>query len=190
MLYPILEYAHHLVRQTLQAGDTAVDATVGTGRDTAFLAELVGEHGRVYGFDIQEDAIRQATARLTASGLRERATLYHAGHERLTALLPAEAVGTVRAVMFNLGYLPRGDHAIITRPETTLAALKASLNALSPDGIITVVLYKGHHGANEEVRAVHEWASLVDRQRFDAVSHRQLNRANDSPELVVVRRLR
>lgn len=40
------------VRRTLREGDIAVDATMGNGGDTQFLAELVGKTGRVYGFDV------------------------------------------------------------------------------------------------------------------------------------------
>ncbi len=37
-------------------GDIVIDATMGNGHDTQFLAELVGENGHVYAFDIQESA--------------------------------------------------------------------------------------------------------------------------------------
>ena len=32
----------------------------------------------------------------------------------------------VKAVMFNLGYLPRGDHSIGTKPSSTIRALEES----------------------------------------------------------------
>ena len=41
-----------------------MDATVGNGHDTVFLARLVGETGKVIGFDIQEQAIKNTTERL------------------------------------------------------------------------------------------------------------------------------
>lgn len=39
--------------QALRPGDTAVDATMGNGHDTLFLAQAVGPTGHVIGFDIQ-----------------------------------------------------------------------------------------------------------------------------------------
>ena len=48
--------AADVLRQVVQPGDTVVDATLGNGHDTLMLCELVGETGRVIGFDIQPDA--------------------------------------------------------------------------------------------------------------------------------------
>jgi len=40
--------------------------------------------------------------------------------------------------MFNLGYLPSGDHSISTRPETTIQALSKAMELLVTGGIITL----------------------------------------------------
>ena len=37
-----------------------------------------------------------------------------------------------RLAVFNLGYLPRGDHALATQRETTLRALEAAMDVLQP----------------------------------------------------------
>ena len=55
-----LKLARDFLRQVLRPGDTAVDATVGKGRDLLFLTECVGEGGRVLGFDIQPEALAAA----------------------------------------------------------------------------------------------------------------------------------
>ena len=54
-----------------------------TARTRSFLCELVGETGRVYAFDVQEEALERTAARLEAAGLRARATLILAGHETM-----------------------------------------------------------------------------------------------------------
>ena len=46
-----------------------IDATCGNGGDTAFLCRLVGEGGRVLGFDIQPEAIASTRARLEQAGV-------------------------------------------------------------------------------------------------------------------------
>ena len=51
--------AADVLRQVVQPGDTVVDATLGNGHDTLMLCELVGETGRVIGFDIQPDAVER-----------------------------------------------------------------------------------------------------------------------------------
>ena len=64
----ILKNARHLAARymegILRPGDVAVDATMGNGKDTQFLCELVGETGRVYAFDVQEEALERTAARL------------------------------------------------------------------------------------------------------------------------------
>jgi len=52
----VLTMAHRLAAERIQPGDAVIDATVGNGVDTAFLAKAVGPKGVVYGFDIQQAA--------------------------------------------------------------------------------------------------------------------------------------
>ena len=121
------EFAHFLLRQKLKSGDFVIDATVGNGHDSLLLAERVGIEGRVLGFDIQKAALTLA-AHLV--GLLPQVSLIHAGHETLSEHLSADE--EVAAVMFNLGYLPGGPKEIITRAETTLAALEQALSHMRP----------------------------------------------------------
>ena len=119
--------AHRELAALVREGDLVVDATAGNGHDTAFLAARVGERGRVLAFDIQADAIASARARVEALGLAGRVTFLHASH---TTLVEHVEPGSVAAVVFNLGYLPGGDHSLITREEETLLALDQALVAL------------------------------------------------------------
>ena len=96
------ELAQLLLREKLQPGDVVVDATVGNGHDTLFLANEVGPTGRVFGFDVQQSALNNAAERL---GDRPEVTLLHAGHETLAESLAERNEPSVAAVMFNLGYL-------------------------------------------------------------------------------------
>lgn len=111
-------------------------------------------------------AAAQPSARLRgggAPGALAPVALLHAGHERMAELVAPEHRGRVRAVMFNLGYLPGegGDRAVITRPDTTLAALNAALELLAPRGIVTAVVYPGHDGGELEAAAVDAWAAAL-----------------------------
>ena len=58
-----------------------------------------------------------------------------------------EHVHAASFVCFNLGFLPGGDRSIISQPATTVAALKAAMAILEPRGIISVLAYVGHPGA-------------------------------------------
>lgn len=53
----VLSFAHKLTAERLSTGGLAIDATVGTGADTLFLAKAAGPRGGVYGFDIQPQAL-------------------------------------------------------------------------------------------------------------------------------------
>jgi len=72
---------------------------------------------------------------------------------RLAELLPCKAKGAIDLVCFNLGYLPDGDHAVTTRPETTIPALRAALALLKPAGALSVITYRGHPGGMQEAQA-------------------------------------
>lgn len=141
------------IEAVLFDGALAVDATVGNGYDTLFLAHHVGPQGTVLGFDVQKAALAGAREMLKFVGSMGRVSLIHDSHSHLENYLPQGA--RVQAAMFNLGYLPRGNRQIITRPETTIAALEASLRHLAANGRITVLAYRGHQGGileYEEVR--------------------------------------
>jgi SAM-dependent methyltransferase len=123
-------------------GALAVDATVGNGYDTLFLAHRVGPKGRVLGFDVQKAALAGAREVLKFVGSLDRVSLIHDSHSRLANYLPAEAA--IQGAMFNLGYLPRGNRQIITRPDTTIMALRDVLANLAARGRITILVYRGH----------------------------------------------
>ena len=65
----------HFILEHLGDGEVAVDFTMGNGNDTLFLSKTVGESGRVYAFDIQEDALTSTRAHLVANGAPENYTL-------------------------------------------------------------------------------------------------------------------
>ena len=139
----LTDMAHDLIRAAIAPGAWVVDATVGNGHDTATLADAVGPTGHVIGFDAQAAALASVRVRL---GAIQNVTLHHCGHEHLAAHLPVEARHRLSAVMFNLGYLPGAEKAVITRAETTIAALGQAVAHLAVGGRISVMLYTGHPG--------------------------------------------
>lgn len=146
----ISDRAKERVEQVLMAGEYAVDATLGNGWDIAFLAEIVGDQGRVWGFDVQEAAVTASRKRLGKADLLDRCELHHCGHENLAEFV----TGPVAAVMFNLGYLPYADKEIVTQGETTVRALQSACALLRPGGVLTIACYIGHPGGGEEAAQV------------------------------------
>lgn len=192
MMTKITELAHLLVRSHLLAQPPAqpqcciaIDATVGNGFDTVFLADCVGAKGMVYGFDIQDMSAAHAEA--AGRGVAERITFIQAGHETMLAHIPPKSNGEVQAIMFNLGYLPRGDKHITTTSATTILALEQSLALLADGGILTIACYPGHPGGQEETEAVFSFVNTLPTEQYRVLHSRYVNHQRAAPpELMAV----
>jgi SAM-dependent methyltransferase len=136
-------------------GALAVDATVGNGYDALFLGHRVGPKGKVIGFDVQKAALAGAREILKFVGSINHVSLIHDSHTRVADYLPPGAA--IDAAMFNLGYLPRGNRQIITRPETTVQALRSVLEHLAEHGRVTLLVYRGHEGGVPEYEGVRQF---------------------------------
>lgn len=79
MLKTALHFSRQLLAEVLQPGDIAVDATMGNGHDTLFMAECVGKTGLVYAFDIQAQAIEATSS--TDTPFEQRVQLIFDGHQ-------------------------------------------------------------------------------------------------------------
>lgn len=172
------------LRQVVRAGDHVIDATMGNGHDTLMLAQLVGETGHVTGFDVQEAAVESSRRLLTEQGMIERCTLHVLGHEHM-----AERVeGSVRAVVFNLGWLPGGDKSVTTHWETTEKAVSAALSLIEKGGVVTICAYPGHAAGDEERHALMEYLSALRPQEYNVLHHRFLNAGPGAPECFIIQR--
>ena len=176
--------AREVLLQALEPGDTAVDATMGNGHDTLTLCEAVGPAGRVYAFDVQEQAVVETKKRLREQAMEDRAELIHAGHEHM-----AEYVrGPVKAAVFNLGWLPGGDHAVTTRWETTRRAVEAALELLAPMGVLLVCAYPGHAEGEREKAELAAFLSALDNRRYNVLHQRFPNAGPGAPECFVIQK--
>lgn len=180
-----LGQSHEIIMKAVGEGDTVIDATAGNGGDTLFLAELAGPSGRVYSFDIQQAAIDKTLGKLTAAGLKDRVSLICDGHQNMDRYAP----GNVKAVMFNLGYLPGGDHSIGTRAETTEEALEKAMELLAVNGIITVAVYYGGDSGFEEKDRIMEYIKRIDHRKFSVMKNEFVNQINCPPILVCIEKL-
>ncbi|NLY43982.1 MAG: methyltransferase domain-containing protein [Clostridiaceae bacterium] len=181
-----LGISHEIVEKIVKEGDIVVDATAGNGHDTLFLAKLVGDSGHVYSFDIQDAALEATYSRLCAHNLQHRVTLIKDGHQEMDKYVPRG----VKAVMFNLGYLPGGDHSICTKPDTTIEAIKKSLELLITNGIVMIVIYYGGDSGFEEKDAVMSFLKNLDYKKYSVLMHDFINQINCPPIAVCIEKLR
>jgi len=184
MIERVIPFAHSLLKQVLKPGDIAIDGTVGNGNDTLYLAQLVGETGIVYGFDIQQEAINRASSLLQEHHCKNQVKFFCLGHEHQKQVIPEEQHGKIKGAIYNLGYLPKGNHDIITKPLTTISALEQTLEILAPGGIICVVVYHGHPGGKEERDAVLRFAENVPQKKAQVLKYQFINQINDPPFLL------
>ena len=175
-----LEMAHDFLTQVITKDDIVVDATMGNGHDTLFLAKLAKQ---VYAFDIQERALEKTNQRLQAAGLTN-VQLILQGHETVD-----QFVSELKAAIFNLGYLPSADKSIITRPHTTIEALEKLCHMLVRGGRIAIMIYYGHEGGDLEKDVVLNYVSQLPQQEYTATIYRTLNQVNNPPFLVMIEKL-
>jgi len=180
MLQPqhITEY---FINTYITPGDRVIDATAGNGNDTLKLCRAVGETGKVYAFDIQKEALGETQKKLS----REKifwAELIHDSHSNLDKYVE----GRVKAVVFNLGYLPGGDHRVQTKYQTTIEAIEKSLSLLSADGFVSVTVYYGKNSGTEEKERVMEYFKKINHKEYTVTVHDFYNRPNNPPLTVII----
>jgi predicted methyltransferase len=186
VLKQALAQSHEYARMVVKEGDTVVDATMGNGNDTVFLAELVGKTGKVYAFDIQSIALEKTDEKLSQKNLEKRCILICDGHENMAQYIKEP----VKLVMFNLGYRPGGDHSIATTGETTMKAVYAAMENLVVHGLIIIVIYHGGDTGFSERDYILKELPKIDSKSFAVMLTKFLNLPNNPPMLVCIERLK
>ncbi|TYR82075.1 methyltransferase domain-containing protein [Priestia megaterium] len=182
----ILPFARTLLTNAVHTGDIVVDATVGNGHDTLFLANLVGDSGHVYGFDIQQQAIKTTQKRLLEHQIAHRTTLIQHSHSMVKELLPNDVRGRVTGAIFNLGYLPGGDKEIVTLSASTISAIDQLIELLAPEGIIVLVIYHGHEQGQIERDDVLQYVKALDQQAVHVLQYQFVNQQNNPPFIIAI----
>lgn len=111
----MIEYVHNRIKR--KDYQIAIDFTMGNGHDTLFLSKVAKQ---VYSFDIQQEALNNTKKLIEDT---DNVNLILASHENFDCYVKNFDVG-----IFNLGYLPNGDHQITTMADSSLQAIKKQLN--------------------------------------------------------------
>ncbi|MCQ2407946.1 MAG: methyltransferase domain-containing protein [Oscillospiraceae bacterium] len=179
----VLDLAHQFLRAQIRPGDFCIDATCGRGHDTKLLCELTGSDGRVLGFDIQQEAIGSAQKLLAEHGLH--AELILDSHANMEQYAEAESVS---CIVFNFGWLPRGDHSVFTKADSSIAALTAALHLLKPGGWLSLCIYYGGVNGYSERDAIDAFLASLDSRFYTVLQCRFPNRTGDPPYAVFVQK--
>lgn len=185
MIGNVLSYSKLICKEYIKEGDFVVDATMGKGADTIFLSELVGETGKVYAFDIQQEAYNITKNKLAEKNLINRCTLILDGHENIDKYI---FDNNIKAVIYNLGYLPGANHNITTKKENTLISIKKCDKILLTGGIIVLAIYPGHAEGLEEKRLIEDYVTKLDQKQYNVSKVEFINQANNPPVLIVMQK--
>ncbi len=186
MTISLVDQAHNNITNYLSEGNIAVDATMGNGFDTLFLAKQIGEFGKVYSFDLQASALQTTEQRLNKEQLVQRVCLIQDDHSQLSDYLTKDGVHSIRCAMFNLGYLPGSDKSIQTGALSTIKALNSVITVLETPGIISILAYTGHDGGREETEAIKAWAHTLSKTDYRVSIQVPKLTKNSPPELILI----
>ncbi len=175
------------IKQQVKPGDLCIDATMGNGNDTLLLCRLAGPSGHCMAFDIQEEALLRTKSLLESEDIPDSTyTLLLESHENIDLYAKPESIS---CIVFNLGYLPSGDHMLATKPGSTLAAIKQGLPLLKKGGLMTLCIYSGGDSGFEERDAVLDYLKKLPPKQYLVIVSQYYNRPKNPPIPVLVIRL-
>lgn len=122
-----VQFQHLIWDRVMKHANIVVDATCGNGHDLLYLAERAKKGCHLYGIDIQMKAINSSQELLQSNDIAQDVSLtfIHDSHDRALANQLKDEV--IDLMIFNLGYLPGGDHQVITKPHQTIDAINEGL---------------------------------------------------------------
>lgn len=176
--YQITEWCLRFIRDHIKEGDVCIDATAGNGNDTLALCQLVGENGKVYAFDIQEQAVVNTKKRLEDNGVAERAKVLLESHTNMSKYVEEDSVS---CITFNFGYLPGGDHNLATKKDSSIEAIHEGLRLLKKGGMMSLCIYSGGDSGFEERDAILEELKTLDGKKYLVILSQYYNRPNNPP---------
>lgn len=209
----ITGWVHRQLESYVNHAECCVDATAGKGNDTLFLCRNMKPGGKVFAFDIQKAALDAAGELLCRNGFvpkdcasngciasgfasndyaaydfppeDSKVRLILDGHEHMDRYLMPESVDVM---MFNLGYLPGGDHKLATGAETTIAAIQKGLTLLKAGGVMSVCIYSGGDSGFAERDAVLPYLEGLDAKKYTVIVSRFSNKPNHPPIPVLIQK--
>lgn len=167
---PHIEVARSLWLQHVKPKARVIDATVGNGHDTLFLAHLLNGEGELIGYEIQDQALQNTEMRLASlsKNLRQVIRLKRQSHVHFDEK-------NVDLIVYNLGYLPGGDKSLTTQSATTLKSIQHALEIISEKGAISITFYPGHPEGEVEKNTTLQYLKVLPIDKWRISHFRWLN---------------
>ena len=138
--------------------EVAIDFTMGNGNDTLTLSKIAK---KVYSFDIQETAL-----------INTRKLINDIDNVELIL----DSLQSFDMGVFNLGYLPQGDHEITTKVSTSLIAIDKAVRCLNKKGHLFIVVYIGHPEGEKESLKIDEYVGSLDHMIYNVALFKMMNK--------------
>ncbi len=181
-MYELLDISKMFLNSgKIKSDSVLVDFTMGNGYDTEYLCKLVPE-GKVYAFDIQEDAVKNTKKRLQNAGLSNYELVLDS-HANAKKYINCNIDGG----LFNLGYLPGGDKTIHTMRSSTLPAIQAAIEMLNKGCVLVINVYPGHEEGRLEGELLQSELAKYDKKLYCITYFRIIN-SPDAPFIFAVER--
>ena len=179
----ITDWCQAVMESRAPRGGLYIDATMGNGNDTLFLCQMAGKDGQVLAFDIQKEALETTGKLLEEHGVHSRARLILDGHQHMERYAGPESADVI---CFNFGYLPGGDHAIATKAQTSVKAVRKGLEILKSGGMMSLCIYSGGDTGFEEKERILEYVKGLSSREYAVIVNEYYNRGNCPPVPVFV----
>ncbi len=172
----MVEVSHDFLKPVLHRDAVMIDATLGTGRDSAFFLRKAR---RVIAFEIQPETAARCRQAMEDPRLEIRVE-NHTGIRELDPALEADGV------IFNFGWDPAGDHQTVTQPQDSLRAVQAALERLRVKGRMSLVFYP-HADGRREADLILDWLKTLDHRQYPCEKVELIN-SGRSPFCVLIER--
>ncbi|MBP1925403.1 16S rRNA C1402 N4-methylase RsmH [Sedimentibacter acidaminivorans] len=179
----VVDFVHMLIRQSYEDKSELrfVDATCGNGFDALFLSKVAGESGKVFAFDIQDQAIERTTTLLETNSNFKNYEIIKDSHELINKYMSEK----IDAALFNLGYLPFSDKEVTTQPDVTVNALKNLLFLLKENGRVYITTYISHD-TGKEIKEIKQFLKDLSKKEYNVIHMKIINKDNAPPELFII----
>lgn len=179
-----IQIVHCLLKEVLSDAQIIVDATAGNGHDTLFLAQNASIKAHIYAFDIQKQAIFNAREMILDNEHSLKIPLNNIqfindSHEKIDEYVS----DFIDVAIFNLGYLPGGNHEYTTKHDVTMRTLQRFIAKLKINGYLAIVMYPGHEEGLKEYQAIELWTKDLMKKSFTVGWYKIVNHNFNAPTL-------
>lgn len=182
-LVNLKSFNDYIMAEFLKEGYTCLDGTCGNGHDTLTMRQIIGDSGKIFSFDIQENAINSALELIKSKNLDcKNIEFFVDSHAEIDKYINE----SIDFAIYNLGYLPGGDKALTTVWESTRISLEKAMNIMRKGAILSVTAYPGHEEGYHERSKLKDFLLSLDSKKYNITNLNYFNQKDTAPETFII----